>query len=91
MHEASLIQNLKKKIHEVAANSKESGRITSLKVKLGALSHISASHFKEHFEQETQGTDLEGAKLEVQELHDLHDPLAQEIILESVSFEVKNE
>lgn len=91
MHEASLIQNLKNKIHEVAVSNNEKGKITSLKVKLGALSHISASHFKEHFEQETQGTDLEGAKLEVQESQDPRDPLAQEIILESVEFEVGND
>ena len=89
MHEASLIRDLTKKVNEVAINNQKNGKIVSIKVKLGALSHISASHFKDHFEQETRGTFLEGTNIAIEELHDPYDPLAQEIILESVEFEAE--
>lgn len=86
MHEHSLIKNLITRVTDIAGDE-NADKLVSIKVKLGALSHISAEHFREHFENETQGTILEGVELEVEELSDLHDPLAQEIILESLEIE----
>lgn len=83
MHEHSLIKNLISKVTEIAGTEPE-GRVLSIKVRLGAMSHISAEHFREHFDNETQGTILDGVGLEVEEMTDMDDPLAQEIILESV-------
>ena len=86
MHEFSLIANLLKKIESV---SKENGgaRVIAVKVKLGALSHISPDHFREHFCQATENTSLEGARLEIDVLTDETDPQAQEILLDSVEIE----
>jgi hydrogenase nickel incorporation protein HypA/HybF len=62
-------------------------KIVSIKVKLGALSHISASHFREHFEDAVRGTALAGTTLLVEELTDNSAPDAQDIVLESVEVE----
>ena len=86
MHEHSLIRNLVDKVNEIA-RLEGASRVVSIKVRLGALSHISAPHFREHFDNETLGTVLEGVALEVEEMDDPHDPMAQEILLESVEFE----
>lgn len=86
MHEHSLIKNLIDKVNDIA-RQQPGGRITGIKVRLGALAHISAEHFREHFDNETQDSVLEGVALDVEELTDPHDPLAQEILLESVDFE----
>ena len=59
-------------------------RVASLKVKLGALSHISAEHFREHFEADATGTITEGARLDIERQTDERDPHAQEILLDWV-------
>jgi hydrogenase maturation protease len=59
-------------------------RIVAVKVRLGALSHISASHFREHFVQGTRGTKAEGARLDVEVSEDSEDPRAQDILLQSI-------
>ena len=41
-----------------------------MKVKLGALVHISGEHFREHFEQAALGTPAEGARLDIDVLTD---------------------
>lgn len=87
MHEHVLIKDLLKKVNEISAKEGKK-KVISLKVKLGALSHISAEHFREHFNHETKGTSLEGAKLYVEELSDISHPKAQEIILESLELKI---
>jgi hydrogenase nickel incorporation protein HypA/HybF len=83
MHEASLLQDILGKIESVARQN-EVERVLKVRVRLGALSHISAEHFREHFEAAVPGTAAEGAELEIEVLSDIHDPLAQEIVLDSV-------
>ena len=56
-------------------------------MRLGALSHISADHFREHFDHAAGGTPAEGARLEVEVFGDVDDPRAQDIILDSVEVE----
>lgn len=60
------------------------GKITGVRVRLGALAHISADHFREHFVQGTRGTCAESATLEIEVGEDINEPHAQEILLESV-------
>ncbi|MGB2867586.1 MAG: hydrogenase maturation nickel metallochaperone HypA [Bacteroidota bacterium] len=86
MHEFSLIANLMKKIDEVAA-AQHAKRIAGVKVRLGAMSHISASHFREHFEQAALGTLAEGARLDIVTSTDYTEPEAQSILLESVEID----
>ncbi len=86
MHEFSLIHDLMRKIETVA---REHGgkKILGVKVRLGALAHISPEHFREHFVEASAGTIAAGAKLEVEQLTDQSDPHAQDILLESVEVE----
>jgi hydrogenase nickel incorporation protein HypA/HybF len=86
MHELSLIHDLMRKIESIA---REHGgrRILSVKVRLGALSHISPEHFREHFVQAAAGTVAAGARLEIEQHKDEADPRAQDILLESVEME----
>ena len=83
MHEASLMKDLMGKIEGVARQQKAS-RVLGISVRLGALSHMSADHFREHFEVASHGTVAEGARLNIEVLTDLNDPHAQEILLDSV-------
>ena len=86
MHEASLMEDLMFKIEQYAAKNKAQ-RVTGVKVKLGAKSHMSASHFVEHFRQSSAGTIAEGARLDVTELTDASDPQAAEVILDAMDLE----
>ncbi|HXV27750.1 MAG TPA: hydrogenase maturation nickel metallochaperone HypA [bacterium] len=86
MHESYLIAGLMKKL-ETVARDERAKKISGIKVKLGALSHMSKDHFREHFEHASKNTVAEGASLEIQEMTDIHDANAQEIILESIELE----
>ncbi|QFT54873.1 hydrogenase/urease maturation nickel metallochaperone HypA [Microbulbifer sp. THAF38] len=88
MHEQSLISNLIEKIQQLADN--EGARVVGAKLRLGALAHISAAHLREHFEQATFGTPLEGLQLDIEEHTDIHHAEAQDIILENLQFEVSD-
>lgn len=83
MHEASLMNDLMRKIEAVAHEQKAS-KVIVISVRLGALSHMSPSHFREHFALASCGTIAEGAELNIKVLTDLNDQHAQEIVLESV-------
>ncbi len=83
MHEFSLLADLMRKIDNIAREQKVD-KVLVVKVKLGALSHISAEHFREHFVHSAKGTVAEGAQLDVEVLTDTEDPNAQEIILDSI-------
>ena len=86
MHEISLIHDLMRKI-ETIARDQNAVKVVGVKVRLGALAHISADHFREHFEEESKGTIADGARLEVELLTDENDPQAQDIMLDSVEVE----
>ncbi len=86
MHEFSLIANLLQKIDELA-NKEQAGRVVGVKVKLGALAHISADHFRGHFVHGTIGTKAEGARLDVEVSLNTNDPNAQDILLDSIEVE----
>ena len=86
MHEFSLLADLMRKIEAVAREqgAKKVGRV---KIKLGALAHISREHFREHFVRVVQGTMVEGACLDIEVSSDQNDAHAQEILLDSVTVE----
>jgi len=83
MHEMSLINDLVDKI-ETVADKQNAKKIVGAKVWLGALSHISADHFREHFEQGTRGTVAQDAQLDIEVSEDADNPRAQDILLISV-------
>ncbi len=86
MHEQSLIINLIKKVESIAREN-GAAKVNSIKVKLGALSHTSPEHFREHFEPLAIGTVADGAELEFIVSEDLEDPYAQDIMIESIEVE----
>ncbi len=83
MHEASLVSGLIRKIEAVAGPA----RVVGVTVSLGALAHISADHFREHFQRAARGTAAEGARLEVEVRADPGEPGAQDVLLRSVEVE----
>jgi hydrogenase nickel incorporation protein HypA/HybF len=83
MHEFSLMADLMRKIEQVAADNGAS-RVVKVRVWLGALSHITPEHFREHFEDGVRGTVADGAELEVETSDDESHPEAQQILLKSL-------
>ena len=87
MHEQALMRDLMQKI--TAETRAEGGqRVTRIRVRLGALSHLTEEHFREHFEHASRGTVAEGAAVEAELGIDPRDPHAQGVVLESIEVEV---
>jgi hydrogenase nickel incorporation protein HypA/HybF len=86
VHEASLIADL---LHQIMAIMRQqgTGRVVGVTVKLGALSHISPAHFREHFVRGARGTITEGARLTLEIGHDPGDPRAQDVGLDCLEVE----
>lgn len=83
MHEAALMRDLMRKIMDVAKQQGAS-RVTALTVRLGALSHMDAGHFKEHFDQAAAGTIAEGAAIQATVEFDIQSPTAADVVLDSI-------
>jgi hydrogenase nickel incorporation protein HypA/HybF len=83
-HEFSLMADLMRKIEDTVRQDGGHGRIVGVTVKLGALAHISAAHFRDHFQHAARGSVAAGAQLHIIESADATDPHAQDIMLESV-------
>lgn len=80
MHELSLIRDLLRKIEQIAAEQQAS-RVVAVGVRIGALAHISADHFREHFVDGVRGTLADGARLDIETGTDTGEPQAQSIVL----------
>jgi hydrogenase nickel incorporation protein HypA/HybF len=87
MHEASLMADLMRRIDEIA-RAECARRVLGVSVWLGALSHLSAGHFAEHFESAAAGTIAEAARLHVTVSDDTRHENAQDLLLESIEIEV---
>ena len=87
MHEQALMNDLMRRI-EAEAAAGGAHRVTRIRVALGALSHFSPEHFREHFEDSSRGTVAEGAAVEAEVRTDPTEPDAQGVVLESIDIEV---
>lgn len=87
MHEHALMNDLMRKI-EAEAVASGGGRVTRISVKLGALSHFTPEHFREHFEDASRGTSAEGATVEAEVRTDPTEPEAQGVVLKSIDVEM---
>jgi hydrogenase nickel incorporation protein HypA/HybF len=87
MHETGLIRDL---VHRLDAAARDAGaeKVSGVEVWLGALSQMSAEHFREHFDEETRATVAEGATLKLEISNDLEHPQAQSVVLQSVELKV---
>jgi len=86
MHEASLMIALMRRIEAVAAQE-EAGRVTAVRVRLGALSHMSPEHFRKHWDVAAHGSIAQDAALAIEVSEDLSDPTAQDVTLLSLDVE----
>jgi hypothetical protein len=86
MHEAALLRDLRGKLLEVAAREAPA-RLARVRIRLGALSHLSEAALRGAWPELVRGTPAEEARLEVLVSDDVHDPLAPSVLLESVGVE----
>jgi len=63
MHERALMNDVMRKIEQVAADE-GAERIVRVSVRLGPLTHFTADHFREHFADASLGTLAEGAEVD---------------------------
>lgn len=87
MHEKALMDDL---MRTIAAQAEAEGarRVTRIRVKLGALSHFTPAHFREHFEDAARGTLAEGADVDAELRTDPTEDNAQGVVLESIDVEL---
>jgi hydrogenase nickel incorporation protein HypA/HybF len=86
VHERALMTDLMREIEAVAADD-DATRVTRVSVRLGALSHFTPEHFREHFIDAARGTLAEGAAVDAVLADDLDDPRAAGVVLESIEVE----
>jgi len=86
MHEQALMRDLVRRIVGVAESEGATG-VTKVSVRLGALSHFTPDHFREHFLDSSRGTIAEGAVVDAVLDTSTTDPNAQGVLLESVELE----
>ena len=87
MHERKLMDDLIEKI-EAEARAADARRVTRIRVRLGALSHFTEEHFREHFADASRGGVAEGAAVETELRADPTEPEAQGVVLESIDVEL---
>jgi hydrogenase nickel incorporation protein HypA/HybF len=87
MHERAVMADLMQQIEGVA-RADGATRVTRVSVCLGALSHFTEEHFRQHFVDASRGTLAEGAAVEASVANDLDDPRAAGIVLESLEIDV---
>ncbi len=87
MHEQTLIRDVMSRIDEIA-RAEGATRVTKIQVRLGALSHVTPAHFREHFEDAANGTLAEGATVDAEVVGDARSAGAHDVVLESVEIEL---
>lgn len=87
MHERALTADLVRAVEQVAAHEGAT-RVVRLRVRLGALSHLTPEHFREHFEDAARGTVVEGADVEAFLDGEIGDERAADVVLEAVEVEL---
>ena len=83
MHERALIQDITRKVERTAIGG-GAERVTCVNVRLGALSHFTPEHFREHFDEAARGTLADGAEVVATLDPDIHAPYASDVLLESI-------
>jgi hydrogenase nickel incorporation protein HypA/HybF len=86
MHEAALVRDIVHRMEDLA-RSTGARRVTGARIWLGALSHLSPEHFREHFAIEARNTIAEQAMLDIELSDDSGDPHALQIRLASLDLD----
>ncbi|MCS6768640.1 MAG: hydrogenase maturation nickel metallochaperone HypA [Candidatus Nitrosocaldus sp.] len=86
MHELALIRDIIARLEAIAAEN-SARRISRIRLRVGALSHISPDAFREQFKMMAGGRSvLDGTTIEIY-VADEMDEHAQDVLLESVDIE----
>lgn len=83
MHEIALMRGLLRQIEAVSKQNGEA-RIIQVNIWLGALSQMSADHFRDHYDQMTVGTCGADAEMHIEASDDPTHPDALHVLLQSV-------
>ena len=83
MHERALMDDLVRKVLAVA-EAERATSVTRIRVRLGALSHFTPEHFREHWEDASRGTLAADAEVTATLDESLVGDAAQGVVLESV-------
>jgi hydrogenase nickel incorporation protein HypA/HybF len=83
VHEKAVMDRLMRAIEDAAQGEP----VTRIRVRLGALSHFTPGHFREHFADASRGSVAEGADVEATLSEDPTEPEAQGVVLESIDVE----
>jgi hydrogenase nickel incorporation protein HypA/HybF len=83
MHERALMLDVMRKLEQVA-HDEGATRVTRVGVRLGALSHFTAEHFREHFDDAARGTIADGAAVAAEVDEDIASPRARDVVIETV-------
>jgi len=86
VHERALMLDVVRKLEEVARTNGAT-RVTRVRVRLGALSHFTPEHFREHFADASLGTIAAGAAVDAVLDADVSAPGARDVLVESVEVE----
>jgi hydrogenase nickel incorporation protein HypA/HybF len=87
VHEKALMQDVMREI-QARADAEGASRVTRVRVRLGALSHFTPAHFREHFEDAARDTLAAGAEVDAELGTDPTEPTAQGVVIESIDVEV---
>jgi hydrogenase nickel incorporation protein HypA/HybF len=87
VHEQRLIRDVVSRV-EAVARAEGATRVTHVRVRLGALSHFTSEHFREHFVDAARGTLAEGALVDATVEVDIRHEHAGEVMVESVEVEL---
>jgi hydrogenase nickel incorporation protein HypA/HybF len=90
VHEKHLTEDLVREVEAIAA-AEGGGQVTRIQVRLGALSHFTPEHFREHFDDAAAGTTAEGAAVDAELSTDPTAADAQGVLLESVEVELPDD
>ena len=85
MHDLALMADLIAEINRLSTQHR--GRnIVRVRVWLGALSHFTPAHFREHFAVAAQASYARNAAVDIETSDDVADPRAQGVVLKSLEF-----
>lgn len=86
MHETAVVRDLVRQVEKLAA-AERARRVVALEVWLGALSHLSPAHFRDHFRLEARGSVAAGAALRITRSTDTAHPEATGVVLRRIDVE----
>lgn len=83
MHEEAILRDLVRKAEEVA-RTEGPGRVTRVRLWVGARSHLTGPEFKDRWAHAVAGTVLSGAEVDLEVSRDRDHPNAETVMLRSL-------